>query len=156
MIDLTYFWNSKGKQEDLFQYKMLGTYRRDVIEIKDKLRVSIENSKSFISYVSLLITVLLTAYRIHKRVGKVTKENAAFITTHRLLEHKERFMRIHTNANRGLMIEKVFDIIIAVNESDLYYAGVLNDEAKQISEDIVSGRWPDIGIPKVLRPCWGE
>jgi len=158
MVDATHFFNQPHPdQTKLFLHKMLSFPLRDYVikKIKDPLRIAILKAGSFWSYIILFYVIIQSARRLSKKVGKVTKENSIYITTHLLLEHKERFKQIHHNPGRDRMIESAFDIIIAGNEHDVYYQYILGWEAKQIYNDIQAGRWPlDTRLPKVLSPCW--
>jgi len=157
-IDATaFFGQSDACQEKLFQHRMLAhPLRQYVIEkIKDPLRVALLKVDSFWSLIVLFLVVLQTSWRIKDKVGKVTKENSVYVSTHRLIEHKERFIRLHHHGARKKMIEAAFDIVIAENEHDPYYQFIISDEAEQITKDINSGGWPKFGEPpKDLKPYW--
>jgi len=157
-IDPTpFFSQTDACQDKLFSHRMLASpLRQYVIEkIKDPLRVALEKTGSLWSYVVLFFIIFQTAKRLKKHVGKVTKENSVYVTTHRLLEHKERFMRLHHHGTRTKMLLAVYDIIIAENEHDPYYQYILSWEAEGIAKDVISGRWPRYSEPpKDLRPYW--
>ena len=160
-IDATHFFSQPAPcfQEKLFSYRMLASpLRKYVIDkIKDPLRIALEKTGSFWSYIVLFFVIIQTADRIRGKVGKVTKENSIYVTTHRLLEHKERFMELHHNKGRDRMMEAAYDIAIAVNEHDNYYQFIIGEEAEQVFRDILSGKWPlNEEPPKVLKPCWNK
>ncbi len=159
MVDLAPFWNTGADQTKLFSHRMLAfPLRNYVIEkIKDPLRVAILKEGSFWSLIFLFFVVVRMASRLRGKVGKVTKENSIYITTHRLIEHRERFKQLHHNPGRERMLLAAYDIIIAGNEHDPYYQYILGWEARQIANDINSGMWPvDVRLPEVLRPCWDK
>lgn len=159
MLDASHFFAQPDScQEKLFSYRMLGPFRKYVIgEVKNPLRFALEKTSSFWSLVVLFFTVIQTAYRIKSKVGKVTKGNSLYISTHRLLEYKEKLEKLHHNPGRDRMMEAAFDIIIAGNEHDNYYQYILGWVAEQVASDVWSGRWPPNGEPpKVLEPCWNK
>lgn len=157
-VDASIFFSQPDAcQEKLFSYRMLGPFRKYVIGVKDTLRVAIEKAGSFWSLILLFIVMVQTAYKIRNKVGKVTKENSVYISTHRLLEHREKLAQLHKNPGRSGMCDNAFDILIAVNEHDPYYGYLMGWEAEQIANDINTGRWPPKGEPpKVLKPCWNK
>ena len=156
-IDLSYFAKGKFDQTRLICHRMLASpLRKYVIEkIKDPLRAALEKADSFWSIIVLMVVVIQTANKLRGKVGKLTKENCIFISTHRILEHKERFQQIHHNQGRDKVMLAAYDIWAAVNEHDAYYRYPIGWEVRQIANDMVAGRWPvDTEPPNVLKPCW--
>lgn len=152
MIDLTYTDLSKP----LFHHRVLASpLRQEVIAWKDGLRHSFERVTGFWSILRLLMHTVAVAWKIRNKVGKVTHQNAVYVSTHRLLDYRERFQQIHLNGHCDKMIGSAFDILTAINESDSYYRYIFSWVVEQMAKDTVSGRWPlNTEVPKILRPCW--
>ena len=102
-----YFSQPIATQDMLISEKMLiGKWRNYVIEkAKDPLRIALEKSGSFWSYIVLFFIILRTANRLRKNIGKVTKENTIFSLTHLLIDKKELFSKMHHNPCRDKMFE---------------------------------------------------
>ncbi len=157
-IDVTPFFSQPDAcQEKLFQHRMLAKpLRQYVIEnIKDPLRIALLKADSFLSLVVLFFVIVRSAWRIRGKIGKVTKENSVFVTTHLLLEHKEEFKRRCHLHGRKDMILSAYDIVTAENEHDPVYQFFLTWEGTKIAKDILAGKWPEYAEPPIdLKPYW--
>tara|TARA_Y100000310_G_C20590480_1_gene767740 strand:+ start:185 stop:649 length:465 start_codon:yes stop_codon:yes gene_type:complete len=139
---------------------MLSFPLRDYVikNIKDPLRRSLTAGSSFYCLVKVFITILVTAWKIRKHVGKVTKENSVFRNVHVFLDLAELVKECHHNQSRELMLNSANEIAIAIVEHDPYWRYIFYRMVTYLIRQAEVGRWvlADEPPPKALKPCWDE
>jgi len=158
-IDPIPFFEAGGTQEKLFSHRMLSYPLRDtVINIKDVLRKALITSMSFPNLAMVFISVIMTAWRIRKYVGKVTKENSVFKNVHVWLDATQMVKECHHNPGRELMVNSAMEITAAIMEHDHYYRGIAYRIAKFIIKKAEAGEWvvePDPPLNE-FKTAWDE
>uniref|UniRef100_A0A6M3KZD2 Uncharacterized protein n=1 Tax=viral metagenome TaxID=1070528 RepID=A0A6M3KZD2_9ZZZZ len=159
-IDPIPFFEAGNKQGDLFSHKMLSYPLRDIVieKIKAPMMDSLKAGKSFPNLVMVFVTLLITAWRIRKYVGKVTKENSVFKNVHVWLDAIEMVKECHHNQGRDLMVNSAMEIIAAIIEHDHYYRGIAYRIAGFIIKKAEAGEWivePD-PPQNEFKKCWDE
>lgn len=155
-----FFSQPDACQGKLFSHRMLASPLRQVViaKIKDPLRVALENAKGFPSLVILFWTILMTAWRIRKHVGKVTKYNSVYKLTHVILDLAGVVKECHLNSARAIMMNSALEILAAVNEHDRYYQTPLMRSLQYIIKKVEAGELslePD-PLHKDIAHCWNE
>jgi len=152
-LDVTHFFVAGLKQQDLFQHKMLTKPMFDYVinHIKAPFQKALESRKS----IPILIYAFLFAWRIKKHIGKVTKENTIFVSTHNLIDEKEEFFQHHQNPHNNAMFNTGYDIMIAVDGHDPYYEWLYRWHCWQVVKQYHDGKLPALEAPpKDLSKCW--
>ena len=152
-IDLTHFLRGGFKQKNLFQHKMLTKPNFDYVVkyIKLPLQKAMESRK----IIPILIYAFLFALRIQRRIGKVTKENTIFVSTHNLIDEKEWFFSHHHNPHNDPMFKTIYDIAVAVTGHDPYYEYLYREHCWQIVGLYKAGKLPELDEPpEELKKCW--
>ncbi len=154
-IDVEPFFRSNNVTADLMSVKLYQSKDRNlVIQIKDRLRVSMEHTKGFLSYFLLLITLIRTAYLLKKTAGTATKENTIHTTTHLLLDMRDGFWKHHHNPGRDTMLRAAWDMLVVVS-TDPYYEWLLRWQMWEVVKAYESGNLPELGEPlAILKACW--
>ena len=155
-----FFSQPDACQSKLFSHRMLAApLRYYVIEkIKDPLRKALEAGKSFPQLVALLITIMITAWRIRKHVGKVTHYNSVWKNTHVLLDLGILISQCHHNKMRAKMLDSAIEVIVAIAEHDPYWRHILYSGVNYLIKRANEGKWITVneGVPEVLKPWWDE
>ena len=159
-IDPIPFWSQPSPcQEKLFSHRMLASPLRKYVieEIKDPLRKALIAGKSFPHLVMTFITIIVTAWKIRKYVGKVTRENSVFRNVHVLLDLAQLVKGCHHNPGREAMVNSATEIAIAVIEHDPYYRHIAYSMANYIINQAEAGRWVTLSEPPpALKSYWDE
>ena len=156
-IDVTHFFKQpEPRQDKLFQHKMLTKPLFDyVIHVKEPLRKALSSAKSFPDILLILLYAFLFAWKIKRHIGKVTKENTIFVSTHNLIDERAELLKHHHNSHCDAMLGTAYDVALAVTGHDPYYEWLYRWHCWQVVNQYIAGRIPPLEEPpKDLKKCW--
>ena len=86
--------------------------------------------------------IILAAWLIEKKVGKITKENTVRVETHGVLDIRDWFFEHYILESKRKLFEAVFVIWAFEEEHDSHYREIGNLIMEQVFKRVEEGNWP--------------
>lgn len=140
--DYSYFIKSGKPMEDLLINRAL----------TGKLREYVINTIK----APLYQAIILAAWLIEKKVGKITRETTVRVETHAVLDIRDWFFEHYILESRKKLFEAAFVLWAFEMEHDSHYREIGNLVMEQVFLKVQEGKWPLKVESFTQENCWKE
>ncbi len=100
--------------------------------------------------------ILSAAFAFSERFGKITKANTVSVTTHSLIDIRNKFLSFESNKGREPLFQAAFTLLTAEVEHDPYYRYRFDWLIEEVLKKLLEGEWETRPVNAMGGECWLE